>query len=208
MRGETIEEEKALVRRMLAGDERAMEEFADGYFPGLYRFAIRRLGGDAELTRDLVQTTVVKALSKLGSYRGEAPLFTWLCACCRNEMAMYFRKKQQFPHLVELDDQDGEEPAHAGAGEWGSPEEIFVRKEVADNVHAALDRMPPRYARALEWKYLEHLPVTEIAARLKLSLKAAESLLTRARQAFRQGYESLAATRGAEVVAIGARRGG
>ena len=37
-------EEKALVERMLAGDEAAMEEFADEYFPGLYRFALTRLG--------------------------------------------------------------------------------------------------------------------------------------------------------------------
>jgi RNA polymerase sigma-70 factor, ECF subfamily len=44
-------EEKALVERMLAGDEAAMEEFADEYFPGLYRFALSRLGGDTELAR-------------------------------------------------------------------------------------------------------------------------------------------------------------
>ena len=67
-------EEKALVERMLAGDEAAMEEFADGYFPGLYRFALARLGGDTELAREIVQTTVCKALAKLETFRGEAPL--------------------------------------------------------------------------------------------------------------------------------------
>src|SRR5687768_11354766 len=97
-------EEKALVERMLAGDEAAMEEFADEYFPGLYRFALARLGGDTELTREVVQTTVCKALAKLGTFRGEAPLLGWLCACCRNEIRMGFRSKKRQPRMVELED--------------------------------------------------------------------------------------------------------
>jgi len=55
-----------------------------------------------------------------------------------------------------------------------------------------LDRLPPRYAAALEWKYIDGLPVNEIAARLELTSKAAESMLTRAREAFREGFSILA----------------
>jgi DNA-directed RNA polymerase specialized sigma24 family protein len=57
----------------------------------------------------------------------------------------------------------------------------------------ALDGIPGHYAQALEWKYLDRLSVQEIAGRLGVQTKAAESLLTRARQAFRAGYESLQA---------------
>lgn len=46
-------------------------------------------------------------------------------------------------------------------------------------------------AHILEWKYLEGLPVSAIAARLKTTPKAAESLLTRAREAFRAGFAAL-----------------
>lgn len=60
-----------------------------------------------------------------------------------------------------------------------------------ERVHIALDRVPPAYARAVEWRYLEGIPVTEIARRLGTSYKAAESLLSRARNAFRLSYESL-----------------
>lgn len=178
-------EEKALVERMLAGDESAMEEFADEYFPALYRFALSRLGGhagDSELTREIVQTTVCKALGKMESWRGESSLLTWLCACCRNEIRMSFRQRKRFPSLVELDEEiSGED----------QPEGALARKEEARRVHTVLDRLPPRYARALEWKYVDRLPVKEIAERLRLGAKAAESLLTRARQAFREGYESV-----------------
>ena len=172
-------EEKALVERMLAGDEAAMEELADGYFPGLYRFALARLGGDTELAREVVQTTVCKALSKLETFRGEAPLLAWLCACCRNEIRMSFRAKKRL-RTVELEEDL--------ACEGDLPEGALARKEEVRRVHAVLDLLPPRYARALEWKYVERLSVREIAERLRLGAKAAESLLTRARQAFREGY--------------------
>ena len=185
------QEERALVERMLAGDERAMEEFADGYFPGLYRFALSRLAGDSELARDLVQATACKALAKLASYRGEAPLFTWLCACCRNEIRMHWRHQRRLPRVVALEE-DGLDADFAPALASGEhPEGVTARREESRLVHAALDRLPPHYARALEWKYLERLPVQEIAARLRLGAKAAESLLTRARRAFREGYEGL-----------------
>jgi RNA polymerase sigma-70 factor, ECF subfamily len=176
-------EEKALVERMLAGDEAAMEEFADEYFPGLYRFALARLGGDTDLAREVVQTTVCKALAKLGTFRGEAPLLGWLCACCRNEIRMGFRKKQRLPRVVELEEDV--------ASDRDPPEGALARKEEVRHVHAVLDLLPPRYARALEWKYVERASVKEIAGRLRVGAKAAESLLTRARQAFRDGYEQV-----------------
>lgn len=198
--------EVALVTAMLGGDERAMEEFADAYFPSLYRFALGRLGGNTDLARDLVQSTVVKALSKLATFRGEASLSTWLCACCRNEIAMHFRREKRFPWMVELDAEGGEEVAAPLAGGGPEPEARLVQREEARQVHATLDGLPPRYARALEWKYLERLSVEEIAARLALGVKAAESLLSRARSAFRGGYQSL--TRGlpaAPVVSMSKR---
>jgi DNA-directed RNA polymerase specialized sigma24 family protein len=51
-----------------------------------------------------------------------------------------------------------------------------------------LDALPRRYGDALEWKYVLGLTVEEIAGRLGLGPKAAASLLTRARQAFRDGF--------------------
>lgn len=198
-------EERALVERMLAGDEAAMEEFADGYFPGLYGFARARLGGDGELARDVVQTTVCKALEKLGSYRGEAPLATWLCACCRNEIRMHYRKEQRLPRHVALDAGPAGEDRWPDPAPEGRPGRSLEREEEARLVHEALDRLPPRYARALEWKYLDRLPVREIAARLRLGPKAAESVLSRARRAFREGYERLA--RGGAGGALRTERG-
>lgn len=197
------DEDLALVRRMLAGDERAFDAFAERYTRALYRFARARLRGDRELTREIAQTTLCKAMAKLDTYRGEASLFTWLCACCRNEILMHLRSRRSAPEEVELE--DGVEPAagsRTGRSAAGRPEAevALLEREAADRVHLALDLLPGHYARALEWKYLESLPVREVAARLGLEPKAAESLLTRARQAFRSAYEDLRG-RGAALAA-------
>ncbi len=170
------------MQRMLAGDETAFEVFSDSYIPALYRFAQRRLD-DRELTRDVVQATVCKAIAKLGTFRGESGLTTWLCACCQNEIAAHFRRRKRTADEVELtDDVVAADPAL---------DQDLLRRERSQLVHVALDALPPRYSQALEWKYLDRLPVEEIAARLDVRPKAAESLLTRARQSFREMYERI-----------------
>lgn len=188
--GEDIE----LVTRMLAGDAAAFEDFGERYCRALYRFACSRLGGDRDLARDTVQAAFAKALAKLATYRGEASLLTWLCACWRNELLMHLRAQRSAPRPVEL--LDDVQPAAADWHGRPDPEAVVLRDEKAQWVHAALDALPERYARALEWKYVHRLAVNEIAERLGTGPKAAESLLGRARQAFRSNYEALAADRG------------
>lgn len=190
-----LSDDLALVERMLAGEESAFDAFAERCLPPLYRFASACLRGDRELTLDTVQTALARAIPKLDTYRGDAPLVAWLCACCRNEILMRARRLASAPAEVGLDDglEGRLEPAAGFHTPGAGAEEALLRAEEAARVHAALDLLPERYARALEWKYLERLPVREIAARLELSEKATESLLTRARNAFRSGYRGLEA---------------
>jgi RNA polymerase sigma-70 factor (ECF subfamily) len=187
-----------LARRMLAGDERAFEAFFDGHFPALYRFALVRLAYDADAAEEVAQTAMCKAVSKLGTYRGEALLFTWLCTFCRREIWAVHRRRRQTGRAIELVEDTPEVRAaleslvHAlDAG----PEETLIRGELRRLVQLTLDRLPVRYRNALEWKYVEEVSVNEIAGRLALSSKAAESLLTRAREAFRHAFSVLTRNR-------------
>ncbi len=184
-----------MVQQMLAGDARAFEAFGDRFFRPLYRFALGRLGGDRELALEIVQTTLTRALAKIESYRGEASLLTWLCACCRNEMRMHFRTKGAAPREVELEEDGPAATPGLGPARPPDPELELLGREAQALVHVALDAVPEHYCRVLEWKYLESLPVQVIAERLDLGLKAAESLLTRARAAFRKTYTELGAQR-------------
>lgn len=187
--------DRALARRMLAGEARAFDEFFDSYFPGIYRFALSRLDHDADAAEEVAQATLCKAISKLETYRGEAALFTWLCTFCRHEISAFYRRANRQPATLDLVEDNVEvkaalESLWVLAGE--GPEDSLRRKELARWVHVALDSLPLRYADVLEWKYIDGLTVKEIASRLGLTPKAAESTLTRAREAFRDGFSALA----------------
>ena len=181
---------------MLAGDDPAFDEFFEGHFPGLYRFAMTRLNHDEDAAEEVAQATICKAITKLATYRGEAALFTWLCTFCRHEISAYYRRnKMQARHVNLIEDTPEIRAAlESSSGMLEGPEAALDRAEIGRLVQVALDQLPSHYGSALEWKYLEGSSVKEIATRLQLSPKAAESLLTRAREAFRDGFTTLTRT--------------
>ena len=83
--------DRELVRRMLRGEEGAFDEFFADYFPRLFRFAVLRLR-DQNAAEDLVQNSLIAAVRSLGSWRGEASLFTWLCTICRREISAWEKR--------------------------------------------------------------------------------------------------------------------
>ena len=185
--------ERDLVRRMLGGDEGAFDEFFADYFPRLFRFAVLRLR-DPDAAEDIVQASLIAAVRHLGSWRGEASLFTWLCTICRRDIAAWQKRTARRVFVSIEDDDLGLRAALA------APDARLARADTGRIVQLALDHLPPRYSRALEWKYLEELSVDDIAARLQCTPKAAESLLTRARDAFRDAFAAVQAA-GKKVLA-------
>lgn len=183
--------DKRLVERMLAGDDLAFRTFFSTYFPRLFRFALYRLHGDEALAEDVAQDTLGKAMDKLDTYRGEAALYSWLCTFCRHEIGAALRRTQRDP--VDLIDdlpvmratlESFMDPA-------AGPELDSHRNELARLIQVTMDSLPLAYADALEWKYIDGLSVAEIGTRLGRGHKAAESLLNRARESFRDGFSSL-----------------
>ena len=197
---EFYQSDKAVVGRLLRGDEAAFEAFFETYFSRLYRFAITRLDNNGDAAEEVVQATLCKAVNKLATYRGEAALFTWLCTFCRHEIsAHYVRQQRTAPEIPLVEDTPDVRAAleSLAAASGDRPYERIRRGELARLVRVTLDTLPDRYGDALEWKYIDDLSVQEIASRLGVGPKAAESLLTRARQAFRDGFAAMHA--GAEA---------
>jgi RNA polymerase sigma-70 factor (ECF subfamily) len=178
----------ALARRVLSGDESAAEEFFAEYFRRLYRFARARLGDD-DAAEEVVQKTMIRAVRKLHTYRGEAALFTWLCALCRREIVHWQQRTGRMGEMPLIEDHPDVCLALDAAARLAvDPEREAGRSEIARLVRLTLDHLPVHYADILERKYVHGDSVEEIAARLGVGYKAAESQLTRARQAFRDGF--------------------
>ena len=192
----TYLDDKHLVKRLLASDEQAFTRFFDENFARLYRFALARLGNDQESTKEVVQQVFAKATRKLGTYRGEAALFTWLCSICRNEIADWVAKQSRYREHIVLIEDHPEIQAAVDSFQMpaqDNPEHQFQRLEVVRMIQVALDRLPTKYGNVLEWKYIEGYSVVEIAARLELGHEATQSLLARAKRAFGDVYGSLTA---------------
>ena len=197
-------ESAELVRRMLTGDERAFTAFFDDYFPRVYRFALPRLNSDADAAAEVVQATLVKAMRNLGAYRGEASLFTWVCQICRHEVVDHLRREGRHAgKVMHIDDSpDVRAAVDAIAGpEDAEPAQRYSQDEVRQLVRTVLDRLPPRYGDALEMKYVEGLSVDEIGAALGIGSTAAQSLLARARVAFRDAIETVFGAASGDVLA-------
>jgi RNA polymerase sigma-70 factor, ECF subfamily len=181
-------------RRILKGDEQAFREVFDQFFPRLYRFALARLGGDGDQARELVQLTFCKAFERLDTYRGESPLYGWFCQICRNAIADAGRNRQRELRYTPSLEEDATIEAmleSLAAPLADEPECQLWREELVRLIQSALDCLPGRYGEVLEWKYVDGLSVQEIAQRLAVGPKAAESYLTRARDAFREAIAAL-----------------
>lgn len=198
---QALTEDKQLIRRLLAGDQRAFDTFFNAYFARVYRFALPRLNGDAEAAQEVVLSALTKAMRKLPDFRGDSALFTWICQICRHEVVDHIRARRRTRHVVLIDDQPDLRQAIESVE---APEEYdlvksYGRAETGRLVRVVLDRLPSAYGDALEWKYIEGESVEVIGERLGIGTTAAQSLLARARIAFREALEKVFGADAADI---------
>jgi RNA polymerase sigma-70 factor (ECF subfamily) len=185
--------DRRIAKRLLAGDESAFNALFESYFPRLYRWALARLDGDVDEARDLVQATFCKAFERIDTYRGEASLYGWMCQIMRNALIDRGRRRKHEAHYVDVANESSALSALAESLRVpdGEPETEARRTELVTLIQVTLDHLPTHYGDVLELKYVDELSVNDIAAKLGMGQKAAESLLTRARVAFREAIVAI-----------------
>lgn len=177
----------------LAGDPQAIQELADLALRTLYSFCLYRVGNKRELCEEAVQETVLHAIDRLAEYdpqRADGDVLPWLTGLARNEIHRVLAREKGTVSLEELwASVDGELLAAYGRvnAELLS-DEVLRREETRELVNATMSQLPPHYRAALECKYVEGRSVREMAELQSVSEKAAESLLSRAREAFRATF--------------------
>ena len=117
-----------------------------------------------------------------------------MCQIARHQISDYLRAHKRYAERIIPIDERPEiqaviEALAAPVGE--QPDERFDRDETRRLIQVVLDRLPERYGDVLEWKYVEGRSVEEIGARLGVGHTAAQSLLARARIAFREALETV-----------------
>ena len=170
------ERERDLRRAVLAGEEYAWRTLYDESFTGLHAYVLWRCAGLRERADEVVQETWLTAVRRLRAFDPSAGSFAaWLRGIAANLLRNHFRReKRRAGHVQPL---------------VGEPAAEHPNTD-AERIAQALSALPEHYEAVLRAKYLDGRSVADIARERDESPKAVESLLTRARQAFRDVYLS------------------
>ena len=168
--------EVELLAGVVAGQPAAVRRLLDEVAPIVYGFVFARVGGDQPVAEDLLQETLFEAVRSAAGFRGEAALSTWMCAIARRRLARHYEAERRA------------ETARAGLHvvvATEPPVDDAEALERRDQVVRALGRLPSLHRQVLVLKYLDGLPVEEIAGQLGRSRVQVQSLLQRARAGLR-----------------------
>jgi RNA polymerase sigma-70 factor (ECF subfamily) len=177
---EREQRERLLRRAVLAGNEHAWRTWYDAEFAGLHAYALWRCGGMRDLADEIVQDAWLTAIRRIRAFDPAQGSFAgWLrgivAHLLRNRLRQQATRNGKPLRVPEL-------PAPPADAE-------LQAREQAERVARTLAGLPERYEAVLRAKYLEGRSVHEIAATSGETDKAIESLLTRARQAFRDAFD-------------------
>jgi RNA polymerase sigma-70 factor (ECF subfamily) len=180
--GDRLWREHGLRQAVLAGDERAWQTWYDESFAGLYAYVCWRCAGVRDRADDVVQETWLTAVRRIRSFDPERGNFaSWLRGIAANVLRNRLRQWQRQARTTEaLNGRHTPQRTQADDG-----------RERAERIAPALACLSNRHEAVLRAKYLEQQSVAQIAAGWNETPKTIESLLTRARAAFREAYLNL-----------------
>ena len=175
--------EAQLIRRVCGGEPEAFEELVRPYERMVYLTAISILRNQAD-AEEVAQDAVLKAFSKLSTFRGECKFSTWLVQITYNQARMRLRKDRR--HLYESLDyqqQDGEDDYWPrDFADWRPiPSELLEDDETRQALQNAINSLSPNYREIVVLRDIENLSIKDTAAILGLSEATVKTRLHRAR---------------------------
>ncbi len=181
-------QDRELLSRLQSGDEAALGELADAYSAKIYQLAFRYLRNkkDAE---EVTQDVLYKVYRKVGAFRGDAALSSWIyritfnTAMSRVRTAGFQRTRaEESQTVVDGDDSTRREPA-----DWSdlADEQVF-RAQMRKRVLAAIMALPEIYRAPVVLRDLQGMSTEEASAVLHVKDQTLKSRLHRGRLILRR----------------------
>jgi RNA polymerase sigma-70 factor (ECF subfamily) len=149
----------------------------DTALPEVHSYLHRRCGGRL-LAEELTAEAFMAAVSSIKAGKVSTVTVAWLIGIARHKLVDHWRRVER-----------EERRLRAVAGELTDPLDewdIVLDRQLANEV---LGSLATPHRAVLTLRYLDGLPVKEVAAMLERTPGATEALLTRAKAAFRASYE-------------------
>ena len=167
----------ALAARILAGDDRAFDAFYEANVGRVYAVALR-MSGDPARARRLTQETFVRAWERLGSYRGDSRLSSWLHRIAVNVVIESGRRRTRWWRRLAPED------AGLDVGDTTAP-----RPGLRLDLERAIAALPERAREALVLRDVEGHSYAEIAELMGVATGTVKAQVHRARGLVREMLE-------------------
>jgi RNA polymerase sigma-70 factor, ECF subfamily len=153
----------------------ACAEFYDRSFDEVYRYLCRAVLGDRALAEDLTQETFTAVVASVRAGHAELQSMPWVIGIARHKLVDHYRRRHSEQRRMALvwsggDGSDDQGPDDLDSADPGRVAEL-------------LRELSPAHQLVLALRYVDDLPVEEIATAMGRSVHATESLLVRARRA-------------------------
>ena len=179
----TVEQEKDLITRILAGEANLFHELIRPYERMVYLTILTMLRNEQE-AEDAAQEVMINAFRHLKGFRGDAKFSTWLVTIAMNEGRQRLRKAKG-AILESLDEEKEDREGDftpAVLTDWREiPSVALEKKEMRQKLREAVEQLPPIYREVLVLRDLEELNQEETANALGISVSLVKVRLHRAR---------------------------
>lgn len=181
-----IDSDALLVKRTVAGDQKAFELLVIKYQRRIQRL-IGRMVRDVDLVEDISQETFIRAYRALAQFRGEAQFYTWLYRIAINTAKKALMDLKRNPTVSEnaykSDDDDETSRIENELTSSETPEAVLASKEIAEIINTAMQALPEELREAITLREIEGLSYEEISEAMNCPIGTVRSRIFRAREA-------------------------
>ncbi len=180
---QTRANEAYLIKRVCDGEREVFYELVRPYERMVYATAMAIVKNPAD-AEEVAQEAVLKAFSKLATFRGESKFSTWLIQITYNEAKMKLRKAR--PNLYEsLDDTQPNEDGEFWPKDYADwrpiPSDLLEENEIRQAVQDAISSLSANYREVLILRDVQRLSIKETTTILGISEGSVKTRLHRAR---------------------------
>jgi RNA polymerase sigma-70 factor, ECF subfamily len=180
-----------LLARLQAGDEQAMAELADAYRSKIFQLAFRYLR-NREDAEEVTQDVLFKVYRKVGEFRGDAALSSWMyritfnAAMSRLRTARYHRLHDA-ERSSSVDGDMVDRPLPREVADWSNmADERVLRSQLRKRVFGAILSLPAIYRAPVLLRDIQGMSTEEASAMLHVKDQTLKSRLHRGRLILRK----------------------
>jgi RNA polymerase sigma-70 factor (ECF subfamily) len=184
--------ETELLLRLQAGDQQAIADLASGYGSRIYQLAFRYLR-NREDAEEVTQDVLFKVYRKVGEFRGDAALSSWIfritfnAAMSRLRTVGYQRSKDEERMSSASTGDEGGTPPVADIADWSDlADEQVLRSQLRRRVLDAILALPAIYRAPVMLRDIQGMSTEEASAVLRVKDQTLKSRLHRGRLILRK----------------------